>query len=192
MTGAWSSNRLGCLMKISLETRQSCLISASESCTCFPGLALTASNLSIISSRTAASITGGREIRSTKSNSEIEESEEEEEKMKEGGPGCCPGLGVWILAWLKEREKGDGGGKSYEKHSWLWRELSRKAKKERERDSFRERSNRRRAQSDCGWDSVVRNAHTLLLYPAPCLLSSHPPNQSPFTSFSFFLFFFNL
>lgn len=58
---------------------------------------------------------------SSKLDSKIEEAEE---GMKEGGPGYCPGFGVWILAWLKEREiegkkGGVGGGKSFEKHSWL-------------------------------------------------------------------------
>ena len=56
LRGASSSKRLGWLKKISFETTQSCLISASESCTCFPGRPLTSSSLSIIPSRTLRSI----------------------------------------------------------------------------------------------------------------------------------------
>src|ERR1044072_1528640 len=57
LIGASSSKSIGCFKKISLETTQSFLISASESCTCFPGLPLTSSNLLMIASRTPLSIT---------------------------------------------------------------------------------------------------------------------------------------
>lgn len=48
--GASSSRRLGCSKKISLDFKQSCLISDSESCTCLPGLPLTSSKRLIIPS----------------------------------------------------------------------------------------------------------------------------------------------
>ena len=54
--GASSSRRLGWWRKISLEWKQSFLISDSDSCTCFPGLPLTSSNRLIISSKAAESI----------------------------------------------------------------------------------------------------------------------------------------
>lgn len=55
--GASSSSKLGCWRKISLEATQSCLISDSESWTCFPGLAnRTSVSRLIMSSSTAGSI----------------------------------------------------------------------------------------------------------------------------------------
>lgn len=54
--GASSSSRLGCCIKISFDCKQRRLISASDSCTCFPGLPLTSSNRFIISSSAAESI----------------------------------------------------------------------------------------------------------------------------------------
>lgn len=59
LIGASSSRRLDCWRKISLEATQSCLISFSESWTCFPGLAdRTSRRRLIISSRTTSSIPG--------------------------------------------------------------------------------------------------------------------------------------
>ncbi|EHA8591585.1 hypothetical protein COCNU_scaffold084446G000010 [Cocos nucifera] len=59
--GASSSRRLGCCIKISLDTRHSCRISASESCTCFPGLLpLTSRSRCMIPSNTAGSIPPSR------------------------------------------------------------------------------------------------------------------------------------
>ena len=58
LMGASSSSKLGWLMKMSLEATQSCLISDSESWTCFPGRAnRTSVRRRIMSSRTASSIT---------------------------------------------------------------------------------------------------------------------------------------
>lgn len=56
LMGASSSRRLGCCRKISLDFKQSLLISDSDSCTCFPGLPLTSSNRLIISSSATESI----------------------------------------------------------------------------------------------------------------------------------------
>jgi len=79
LRGASSSKRLGWLEKISLETRQSCLISGSESCTCLPGLPLTSSSLLMIPSRTARSI---RSLRFQKSIKERKEQSERKGKEK--------------------------------------------------------------------------------------------------------------
>lgn len=55
--GASSSRRIGCWRKISLETRQSCLISASVICTRLPALfLLPSSSLAINSSNTVPSM----------------------------------------------------------------------------------------------------------------------------------------
>lgn len=58
LIGASSSSKLGCWRKISLEAKHNCLISASESWTCFPGRAnRTSVSRRIMSSSTASSIT---------------------------------------------------------------------------------------------------------------------------------------
>ncbi len=57
LIGASSSRRLGCAKNKSLDVRHSCRISASDNCTCFPGLALlTSNNLAMISSSVPLSI----------------------------------------------------------------------------------------------------------------------------------------
>jgi len=57
LIGASSSRRFGWARKMSLDARHSCRISASDSWTCFPGLALrTSSSLSMMSSRVVLSI----------------------------------------------------------------------------------------------------------------------------------------
>lgn len=57
LMGASSSSKLGCWRKMSLEATQSCLISDSDSWTCFPGRAnRTSVSRRIMSSSTASSI----------------------------------------------------------------------------------------------------------------------------------------
>jgi len=58
LIGASSSRRFGCARKMSLDARHSCRISASESCTCLPGLPLrTSRSLVMMSSSVVVSIT---------------------------------------------------------------------------------------------------------------------------------------
>jgi len=58
LIGASSSSKLGCWRKISLEAEQSCLISASDNWTCFPGRDnRTSVSRRIMSSSTVSSIT---------------------------------------------------------------------------------------------------------------------------------------
>jgi len=109
LIGASSSSKLGCWRKISLEAEQSCLISASDNWTCFPGRDnRTSVSRRIMSSSTASSITwacdcgcGGCPCALIDSDSDEEHKNKNNNEAK-GEPTkreCCVGL-VWLVLSL--------------------------------------------------------------------------------------------